>query len=125
MELGGRTLHVFNLYGYDESYEDHGERNRALCCRRCFPMSLRSETTLLSSEEIGISSLLSFQLTWPGGIYTLVRPPSDNLPTSPYGGRKIDWFLISPHMRDSVSAEARIDLKHWAVQISLAASWIK
>eukprot|EP00971_Amphidinium_carterae_P331896 6465724-Amphidinium_carterae.2 len=58
---------------------------------------------------------------------TLVRPPSDDLPTSPYGGRKIDWFLIAPHMRDSVSAEARIDLKpdHGAVQITLAANWVK
>eukprot|EP00971_Amphidinium_carterae_P016018 315931-Amphidinium_carterae.1 len=77
LEIGGRTLHIFNLYGYDESYEEHGELNRAIL--------------------------------------------QEMLP------HVFDWLLVSPHMRDSVSAERRLDLKpdHYAVQITLAGSWVK
>eukprot|EP00971_Amphidinium_carterae_P218455 4336113-Amphidinium_carterae.1 len=57
---------------------------------------------------------------------TVVRPPSDNLPTSPFLGRKLDWFLISPHMRDSAGAEFRMTHQpnHFAVRIQLTASWV-
>eukprot|EP00971_Amphidinium_carterae_P276288 5482705-Amphidinium_carterae.1 len=61
---------------------------------------------------------------------TVVRPPSENLPTSPYTkgetGRQIDWFLISPHMRESAGAESRLEYQpnHFAVGIILTANWV-
>eukprot|EP00971_Amphidinium_carterae_P106331 2106230-Amphidinium_carterae.1 len=103
LEVGGRTLHVFNVYGYDESYPDACEWNRAIL------------DELLPHVHAGD---------------TVVRPPSDNTPTSPYTkgeqGRQIDWFLISPHMRDSAGAEYRLESQpdHYAVGLTLTASWI-
>eukprot|EP00971_Amphidinium_carterae_P112922 2236354-Amphidinium_carterae.1 len=61
---------------------------------------------------------------------TVVRPPSDNRPTSPYtkkeAGRQIDWFLISPHMRESAGAESRLEYQpnHFAVGLTLTANWV-
>eukprot|EP00971_Amphidinium_carterae_P341399 6480171-Amphidinium_carterae.2 len=93
LELGGRTLHVFNLYAYDESYEDHGERNRALL-QELLPhvFALRDHPYIVGGDWNFEPD--DFPIDLARGD-TLVRPPSDNLPTSPNDGRKIDWFLIS------------------------------
>eukprot|EP00971_Amphidinium_carterae_P077100 1522933-Amphidinium_carterae.1 len=128
LEVGGRTLHVFNVYGYDESYPDSCEWNRSILDEMLPHVhSLRDHPYVIGGDWNFEPD--EFPIPLARGD-TVVRPPSDNLPTSPYTkgelGRQMDWFLISPHMRDSAGAEYRLESKpdHYAVGLTLTASWI-
>eukprot|EP00971_Amphidinium_carterae_P242916 4823288-Amphidinium_carterae.1 len=116
LEVGGRTLHIFNLYGYDESYEEHGELNRAVL-QELLPhvFSLKEHPYVVGGDWNFEPD--DFPIDLARGD-TLVRPPSDKS------------VIISCYLavwRDSVSAEMRFDWKpdHSAVQITLAGSWVK
>eukprot|EP00971_Amphidinium_carterae_P136277 2700212-Amphidinium_carterae.3 len=128
LEVGGRTLHVFNVYGYDDSYPDACEWNRSILDEMLPHVhSLRDHPYVIGGDWNFEPD--EFPIPLARGD-TVVRPPSDNKPTSPYTkgeqGRQIDWFLISPHMRDSVGAEYRLESQpdHYAVGLTLSATWI-
>eukprot|EP00971_Amphidinium_carterae_P200819 3985345-Amphidinium_carterae.2 len=124
LEHGGRTLHVFNLYGYDMGHAECCELNRNILDEMLPHVhALREEPYVVGGDWNYETD--DFPITLARG-NTLVRPPSDGRATSPYHTRKIDWFLISPHMRDSVSREATLDIKpnHHVVSLRIVGSWI-
>eukprot|EP00971_Amphidinium_carterae_P317819 6318007-Amphidinium_carterae.1 len=128
LEVGRRTLHIFNVYGYDESYPDSCEWNRSILDELLPHVhSLRDHPYVIGGDWNFEPD--EFPIPLARGD-TVVRPPSANLPTSPYTkgetGRQINWFLISPHMRDSAGAEYRLESQpdHYAVGLTLTGSWI-
>eukprot|EP00971_Amphidinium_carterae_P305385 6068831-Amphidinium_carterae.1 len=121
-------IHVFNVYGYDVSYPDACEMNRSILDEMLPHVhALRDHPYVIGGDWNFEPDEFPIPLATED---TVVRPPSDNLPTSPFTdgdqGRKLDWFLISPHMRDSAGAESRMEHKpnHFAVTLTLAASWV-
>eukprot|EP00971_Amphidinium_carterae_P125302 2482450-Amphidinium_carterae.1 len=124
LEVGGRTLHLFNIYGYDGSYPDACEWNRDILDEMLPHVhSLREHPYILAGDWNFEPDEFPIPLARGDTV-------SSNHPTSPYAkgeeGRQIDWFLISPHMRDSAGAEYRCEYHpdHYAVGLTLTASWI-
>eukprot|EP00971_Amphidinium_carterae_P199649 3962673-Amphidinium_carterae.1 len=92
LEVGGRTLHLFNIYGYDGSYPDACEWNRAILDEMLpYVHSLRDHPYILAGDWNFEPD--EFPIPLARGD-TVVRPPSSNHPTSPYSkgeeGRQID-----------------------------------